>query len=151
MSTMCCSVRVQVSYSQASTSARRLSSVNVVVSVTWGVTGQRLAKQPLKVQWAQAMTCHLRTSPLSLQGATCASSVGMAYSLPAPPPAHLGPHVVEDGQQHRVEDAQPELGREGGAVELEDVKQHLQRAVPAKAGLWAGGQGGVVSIRPRFG
>ena len=34
MSTMCCSVRVQVSYSQASTSARRLSSVKVVVSVT---------------------------------------------------------------------------------------------------------------------
>lgn len=42
MSTMCCRVRVHVSYSQLSTSARRLSSVKVVVSVTSALTWSKM-------------------------------------------------------------------------------------------------------------
>ena len=43
---------------------------------------------------------------------------------------YLCSDVVKDGQQHRVEDARPELCGEGRAMELEGVEQNLQAAVP---------------------
>ena len=57
MSTMCCSVRVQVSYSQLSTSARRLSSVKVVVSVTsartWSKMGSSTESKTRSQNWGE--------------------------------------------------------------------------------------------------
>ena len=37
--------------------------------------------------------------------------------------------MVKDGKEHAVKDAGPEGQREGGAMELEGVKQHFQSAV----------------------